>query len=81
MQRPFAEDSDGLRPTPIIVMAWQHGIDYNVWPTAWLATHLRCEERFWGTAKSGEARVGVLVEQGIEGGGAGVAGLEAGPRP
>ena len=80
MQRPFAEDSEGLRPTPIIIMARQHGIDYSVWPTAWLATLLRYDEGFWGVAGSGEARVGVLAEQGVERGGLGFAGLEAGAK-
>ena len=80
MQCSFAEDSEGLRPTPIIVMARQHGINYRVWPMARLATRLRYNEGFWGVAGSGEAWVGVLVEQGVDRGGTGVAGLEAGAK-
>jgi transposase InsO family protein len=41
MQKPFVEDSDGLRPRPGIVSAGQSGIDIAVPVTAMIARYLR----------------------------------------
>ena len=80
MQRPFAVDSNGLRPAPVIVMAQQQGISLSVWPTASLAISLRYDRGFWGAWGSGEARVGMLVEQEAGRGGFGTEGLEVAAR-